>query len=112
MGYFFLHWIITAIALGVTAWLIRGVHVASLLALLVAALVVGLVNAVVRPILVILTLPITIVTLGLFYLIVNGVAFALAAGLAPGFSIDGFGWAVLGALVMSIVSAIIGMLAP
>lgn len=111
MGYFFLHWVLLAIALAVTTWIIPGVHISSFAALLVAALVVGLVNAVVRPILVILTLPITILTLGLFYLIVNGIAFALAAALSPGFTVDGFGWAVLGALVMSIVSAIISLLA-
>jgi putative membrane protein len=111
MPYFVLHWIVTAIALGITVWLLPGVHVSSLGVLLIAALVVGLVNAVVRPALVILTLPITILTLGLFYLIVNGVAFALSAGLVPGFTVDGFGWAVLGALVMSIVSGLIGLLA-
>jgi putative membrane protein len=105
---FLLHWFITALALGVAAWLLPGVHVQSLLALLFAALILGLVNAIVRPVLVFLTLPITVLTLGIFYLIVNGVAFALAAGISPGFTIDGFWWAVLGALVMSLVSWFVG----
>jgi putative membrane protein len=67
-----------------------------------------LVNAVVRPILVILTLPITIMTLGVFYLIVNGAAFALAAALVPGFGVASLGAAVIGALVVSLVSWILG----
>ena len=77
--------------------------------LVFAALVLGLVNALVRPVITILTLPLTIITLGLFYLVVNGLAFGLAAALVPGFSVDGFGSAVLGALVVSIVSWVIGL---
>lgn len=108
---FLLQWLITALALAVTAWLLPGVHVQSLLALLLAALILGLVNAIVRPVLVALTLPITVLTLGIFYLVVNGAAFALAAWLSPGFTIDGFWWAVLGALVLSLVSWVVGALA-
>jgi putative membrane protein len=62
----------------------------------------------VRPLLTILTLPITIITLGLFYLVVNGLAFGLAASLVPGFDLDGFGSAVLGALLVSLVSWVLG----
>ncbi len=101
---FLVHWAIVAAALWVTAYIVPGVIVTSVPALLVAALVLGLVNALVRPVLTILTLPITIVTLGLFYLVVNGVAFSLAAALVPGFDLSGFGSAVLGALLVSIVS--------
>ncbi len=104
MPRFFAHWIITAIALGVAAWILPGVHVSSLIALVVAGLVLGLINAVIRPVLVILTLPITVLTLGLFYLVVNGIAFGLAAWLVPGFNVDSLGWAVLGALVVGLVS--------
>lgn len=107
---FLIHWAIVAAALWLAAYLVPGVRVASVPALLVAALVLGLVNALVRPVLTILTLPITIVTLGLFYLIVNGAAFALAAALVPGFEIDGFGSAVIGALLVSVVSWILGAL--
>jgi putative membrane protein len=77
-------------------------------ALFIAAFVLGLVNALVRPLLTILTLPITIITLGLFYLVVNGLAFGLAASLVPGFDLDGFGSAVLGALLVSLVSWVLG----
>jgi len=76
--------------------------------LLFSALVLGLVNAVVRPVLVILTLPITIITLGVFYLIVNGVAFAIAAALVPGFTVASLGSAVIGALVVGLVSWLLG----
>ena len=105
---FLVHWAIVAAALWLAAYLVPGVIVTSVPALLIAALVLGLVNALVRPVLTILTLPITIVTLGLFYLVVNGVAFALAAALVPGFELAGFSAAVLGALIVSIVSWILG----
>ena len=95
-------------ALGAAAWIRPGVSVTSLPALLVAALALGLINAVVKPVLVVLTLPITIVTLGLFYFVVNGTAFALAAWIVPGFSVRSFGWAMAGALVVGIVSMFAG----
>lgn len=105
---FLLHWLVVAIALWVCAYIVPGVTVTSLTALIVAALVLGLINALVRPILVILTLPLTIVTLGLFYLVVNGAAFALAAWITPGFNLASFWSAIWGALVVSIVSWAIG----
>lgn len=105
---FLLHWLIVTAALWVAAYLVPGVMVSSVSALLIAALVLGLVNALVRPILTILTLPITIVTLGLFYLVVNGAAFGLAAALVPGFELAGFGSAVVGAFLVSLVSWALG----
>lgn len=104
MGPFLTHWFVTAVALGVASWVVPGITVESWPALAAAALVLGLVNAVVRPILFIITLPITFMTLGLFYLVVNGVAFALAATVVPGFEVASFGWAVLGAFVVSLIS--------
>lgn len=83
----------------------------SLPALAVAALVLGFINAVVKPVLVILTLPITVLTLGLFYLVVNGIAFWLAAALVPGFGIRSFGWAMLGAFLVGLVSWFVGAFA-
>jgi len=106
---FIVHWFVLAVALGVAAYLVPGVGVSSWQALAIGALILGFVNAIVRPILVILTLPITILTLGLFYLIVNAAAFGLAAALVPGFSIASLGSAILGALVVSIVSWFIGL---
>lgn len=110
MAVFFVRWIVLAIALGLTTWLLPGVNVASWLALAVAALVLGFINAVVKPVLVILTLPITILTLGLFYLLVNAAAFGLAALIVPGFTVDGTGWAILGALVFGLISWIITLI--
>ena len=79
MAGFLIHTIVLAIAIWITASVVPGVAVTSWAALAVAALALGVVNAVVRPILLILTFPITVLTLGLFYLVVNGVAFGLAA---------------------------------
>lgn len=107
---FLVHWAIVAVALWGAATIVPGVVVTSVPALLIAALVLGLVNALVRPILTLLTLPITILTLGLFYLVVNGMAFGLAAALVPGFDLAGFGSAILGALLVSIVSWVLGAL--
>jgi putative membrane protein len=106
---FFVHWFVLAVALWVAAYLIPGVGVSSWQALAIGALVLGFVNAIVRPVLVILTLPITILTLGLFYLIVNAAAFGLAAALVPEFSVASLGSAILGALVVSVVSWFLGL---
>lgn len=111
MGRFLTHWLLTAVALGVAAWILPGVRISSLPALAVAAVVLGFVNAVLKPILVILTLPITVMTLGLFYLVVNGFAFMLAAWLVPGFQVASFGWAVMGALCVGAVSWFVGAVA-
>lgn len=112
MSRFIVHWLTVTIALAAAAWILPGVRVESLGALAIASLVLGLVNAVVRPILFLLTLPITIVTLGLFYLVVNGLAFALAAFVVPGFDVASLGWAVIGALTVSVVSWFVGIFAP
>lgn len=106
---FLIHWVVLAVALWVAADLVPGVSVASWQALAVGALVLGFVNAIIRPVLTLLTLPITVLTLGLFYLVVNAAAFALAASVVPGFSIASFSSAVLGALVVSLVSWFISL---
>jgi putative membrane protein len=108
MQRFLTHWLVMAVALGATAWILPGVHVDSAVSLLVAALVLGFLNAVLKPILVILTLPITILTLGIFYFILNAILFALCARIVPGFGVDSFGWAFLGALVMGLLSTFLG----
>ena len=105
------HWATVTVALAVTVWILPGVTVVSIAALLIGGLVLGFVNATVRPVLTILTLPLTILTLGLFYLLVNGVAFWIASALVPGFEVRSAGWAVLGALVVSIVSWFVGSFA-
>jgi putative membrane protein len=101
---FVVHWLVVTVALACAAWLVPGVHVGSLGSLLCGGLALGLVNAVVRPILNLLSLPITILTLGLFLLVVNGIAFGIAAWLVPGFTVTGLWQAIVGALVVSLVS--------
>lgn len=106
-------WLVTAVALAITAWIVPGIMVpGGVLPLLFAALVIGLVNAFVRPVAVILTLPITIVTLGLFYLVLNGLLFYLAAAVTPGFELAGFWSAVLGAILMSVAGTVLHALVP
>lgn len=106
---FLIHTVVLAIAIWITAAVVPGITVASWVTLAIAALVLALVNAIVRPILLILTLPITVLTLGLFYLVVNGLAFGLAAALVPGFQIASWTAAILGALLTSVVSWFIGI---
>lgn len=106
---FLIHTLVLAVAIWVAAQVVPGVTVLSWSALAVAALVLGVVNAIVRPILLLLTLPITVLTLGLFYLVVNGAAFGLAAALVPGFQIASWTAAILGALLTSIVSWFVGI---
>ncbi len=108
MKRFIIHLLMIAVALWVTAYILPGVQVASWQALAIAALVLGFINAIVRPILVLLTLPITILTLGLFYLLVNGFTFLLASWVVPGFEVTTYWWAVLGALIVGLISWFIG----
>jgi putative membrane protein len=95
--------IITAFALWAATELVPGIAVRDLTSLVLAALVFGLVNAVVRPVLVLLSLPLTIVTLGLFLLVVNAAMLGLTAWVLPGFQVAGFWPAVLGSIVVSVV---------
>lgn len=109
---FLIYWLVDAVALYLTAQLVPGIGIEGGGALLLAALVIGLLNAVVKPVLVFLTLPITVLTLGLFYLVLNAVLFYLAAGLTPGFTLASFWAAFLGAIVMSIVGMILHAVVP
>jgi putative membrane protein len=108
MAGFLVHWLVLAVALFVTTRLVGGVQVTSYAVLAIAALVIGLVNALVKPVLVLLTLPLSIITLGLFYLVVNGACLMLSAALVPGFTVGSWGSAILGALVLSLVSWLLG----
>ena len=99
-------WVLNAAALLLVAYLYPGVQIESFVAALVAALVLGLVNAIVRPLLVVLTLPVTLLTLGLFLFVINALLFWLVAELVPGFGVRGFGAALLGSILYSIVTLI------
>lgn len=105
-------WLVNAVALWVAAALVPGIHIAGTGTLLLAALVIGLVNALLKPVLVILTLPVTLLTLGLFYLVLNGLLFYLAAALTPGFVLAGFWAAFFGAIVMSLTGMALHGLIP
>ncbi|ARP88221.1 phage holin family protein [Bordetella genomosp. 9] len=103
-------WILNAVALLVVAYLLPGISVASFGSALIAALVLGLLNMLVKPVLVLLTLPITIVTLGLFLLVLNALLFWFAGSILKGFQVNGFWWAVIGAILYSIISGLFSML--
>ena len=97
-------WLINTAALFAVPYLIHSVHLSNFKAALISAAILGLVNALIRPILVLLTLPVTIFSLGLFILVINGGLFWLTASWVSGFRVDGFWAAVLGALLYSIIS--------
>ena len=97
-------WLINTVALIGVTYLVPGVSVASFATALVAALVLGLVNTVIRPILILLTLPATILTLGLFIFVINGLLFWFVGSFIQGFVVAGFWWGVLGAIVYSLIS--------
>lgn len=102
-------WALSAGAFIVIAMLVPGIHI-TWIAALFAAVVIGAINAIVRPILVVLTLPITVVTLGLFLLVLNAALFALVALLVPGFSIESVGAALAGSILYWIASWLINIL--
>lgn len=97
-------WIVNAAALMLVAYLYPGVTVDSFVAALLAALALGLVNAVVRPILVLLTLPVTLLTLGLFIFVINALLFWFVAEVVQGFHVSGFGAALLGSILYSVLT--------
>jgi putative membrane protein len=99
-------WILNAAALLLVAYLYPGVHVESFFAAAMAALVLGLINAVVRPILVILTLPVTLLTLGLFLFVINALLFWLVAEIVHGFTVSGFLAALIGSILYSLITLI------
>lgn len=102
-----LKWLLSACALLLIAYLYGGVQVASFGSALLAALVIGLLNAVLRPVLVVLTIPVTLLTLGLFLFVINALMFWSASGLLSGFHVNGFGAALLGSLMYSALGMLI-----
>lgn len=105
-------WAINAVSLLLLTWLMPAVNVTSFGAALVAVLVLGLLNAVIRPVLLVLTLPVNLLTLGLFTFVINGFLFWLAARFLEGFSVSSFGWAILAAILYSLISWAVGALLP
>ena len=99
-------WILNAAALLLVAYLYPGVQVETFTAAVIAALVLGLVNAIVRPILVLLTLPVTVITLGLFLFVINALLFWLVAEIVPGFRVTGFVDALVGSILFSLITLV------
>ncbi len=107
---FLLRLLLNGVAVFLAAQLIPGIGVSSPGAALAAGIVLGLINAIIRPVLILLTLPVTLLTLGLFIFVVNAICLALAAWFVPGFTISGFWAALFGALVISIFSWLLSAL--
>jgi putative membrane protein len=105
---FLLHWGITSLSLWAASHVFSGIHFADASALVVAALLLGFANAVVRPLLILLTLPLTVLTLGLFLLVVNALMLLLVSALVRGFSVDNFLTAFFASIFISILSFFIG----
>lgn len=101
---FLINWLVATLAIVITAYLIPGTIITSLFAALVAALILGLINATLKPLLLILTLPINILTLGLFTFVINAALIMLTDYFVPGFDVGGFGRALLFAIVLSIIN--------
>jgi putative membrane protein len=107
---FLINLVANMLSIAVTVWLLPGIYIPQaadgFVTLVVIALVFGLVNAVIRPILLLLSLPFIVVTLGLFFLVINGLMLALTAAITP-LEVTNFGWAVLGALFISFINMIL-----
>lgn len=102
--FLFLRWVGFALVIMFIAWVVPGISVANFLTAMIAAAVIALINVFIKPALILVTLPINIVTLGLFTLIINALLFMFAGFIAPGFEIDNFLSAFIGALLLSILS--------
>lgn len=101
------NWVLSALALYIVTRIVPGITVDDFGSALIAALVIGLVNALVKPLFIILTLPATILTLGLFLLVINALMLMLASSFTPGFRVDGFGTALIGSILLSIITALL-----
>ena len=108
MAMLLLVWLLNAVALlGVSYLLSSGIHINGFGSALWAALILGLVNTLIKPIFQLLTLPITIVTLGLFLFVINGLMFWMVGSILSGFRVDGFWWAVGGAILYTLISGLL-----
>lgn len=100
-------WVVNALALFIVANILPGIKLENFSSGMVAVLMIGLLNVFVKPILLLFTLPINLVTLGLFTFVINAVVLLLAAAITPGFKIDGFGTALLGSILLTVVSTLL-----
>ena len=105
-------WVLNAVALMAVAYLMPQIKVTSIFSALIAAFALGAVNTLIRPVLTLLTLPISILTLGFFYLVINGLLFWMVGKMLNGFSVDGFWAAVFGGLLYGLISWLLSMIIP
>lgn len=108
-GFFYtlLHWAVSALSLMVTAYLVRGFKVKSFGSALAAAFVIGIANVLIWPILIFLTLPLNVLTLGLFTFVVNGMVLRICAVVLPGFAVESWGAAIFGAIILSLTGTLL-----
>lgn len=100
-------WLLNALALYIVSLIVPGIHIVNFSSALIAVIIIGLVNTLIKPILFLLTLPITLITLGLFSLVLNALMLMLAGSVTYGFRVDGFGAALLGSILLSIVTMVL-----
>jgi putative membrane protein len=105
-----LHWLISALALLALPYLLSSIQVSSFYVALIVAVILGLLNAIVRPILILLTLPVTLLTLGLFIFVINALLFQFVASFVQGFQVDGFWSAMGGSIIYSLITFILNTL--
>lgn len=99
-----IHLIVSTLAVIITSFLLPGVEVSGFISAFLAALVLGLINTFIKPVLIILTLPVNILTLGLFTFVINALMILLASSIVPGFRVKGFWWALLFSLILSLIN--------
>src|SRR5437764_11021443 len=101
-----IRWLANTLALFIVVTVVPHFHYHSIVTLAIAAAVLGLLNTIVRPILFVLTLPLTVITLGLFLIVLNAIMLEITAWFVPGFRIDGFFWVIIGAIVLGLISLV------
>ncbi len=100
-------WLVSTLSILITAYLLPGVHLQSFVAALATSLVLGIINAIIKPVLLVLTLPINVLSLGLFTFVINALLVLLASRIVPGFQVDGFLWALAFSIVLSLVNSVL-----
>jgi putative membrane protein len=110
MPQFVVTWIVTAVSLIVTSFFVPGVVIQTVTAAVIAAMIFGLVNAIIKPLLILFTLPLTVLSLGLFLLVINAICFLLVGYFTPGFQVNGFFSALFGSIIVSIVVGLLNQL--
>lgn len=104
-----LRMLISGIAVILTSWLLPGVYIESSLSALIVAIVLAVLNSILKPILVVLTIPVTIITFGLFLLVINAIIILIASSIVPGFIVEGFWWALIFSIILSFISYLLGL---